>query len=161
MSESHARLATYLNDHLSGATAAIELLGHLTKAYAGQEIAWFAEELQEQVNEDVRTLERYMADLGIARSPVRAAAAWVAEKFARLKLRIDDPSMHGFHLLESLEVLSLGIEGKRLLWLSLSSAATGSPALAKLDFAALIARAEAQRADVERRRVETARVALA
>ena len=34
-------LATYLNDHLSGSVAAIELLEHLQAAYAGNELEHF------------------------------------------------------------------------------------------------------------------------
>ena len=161
MADGHALLATYLNDHLSGATSALELLRHLAEAYAGQEVAYFADELSDEIAADVATLERIASDLGIGRSPLRKAAAWAVEKVAWLKLRVDDPSMRGLHLLESMEALSLGIEGKRLLWVALSAAAAaGSPALAGRDYAGLIARAEAQRAEVERRRVAAAQAVL-
>lgn len=157
MSDERTLLATYLNDHLAGATSALELLTHLTHAYAGQEIAWFAEALHEQVTEDRHTLEQLAAGLGIAPSPLRAAVAWAGEKMARLKLRLDDPSLRGLHLIESLDALSIGIEGKRLLWAALLAASETSPALRGPDYATLMKRADAQRADVEQRRLAAAR----
>jgi hypothetical protein len=56
-----------------------------------------------------------MARLGVPTSAPRRAAAWLAEKLTELKLRLDDPSGGALRLMETLEAVSVGIEGKRLL----------------------------------------------
>jgi hypothetical protein len=63
-------------------------------------------------------------------------------------------------LLESLEALSLGIEGKRVLWLALSAAAEVTSGLRIADYERLQDRAEEQRNRVEERRLEVAKAAL-
>ena len=52
-------------------------------------------------------------------------------------------------LLEDVEVLSLGIEGKRLLWAALGAAAASHEPLREFDFDALQARAQEQRDRLE------------
>lgn len=149
------QLAAYLNDHLSGSTAALELLEHLDQAYP--DLAPFLKVLRHDVEEDRKELEALMARLGVTRSAVRQAAAWVAEKFARLKLRADDPSGDKLKLLESLEVVAVGIHGKGLLWRALKVVpAAGGP-----DYDRLIARADEQRGRVETARLDAARAAFA
>jgi hypothetical protein len=58
---------------------------------------------------------------------------------------------------ETLEVLSLGILGKRALWRALEAVAAADTRLQAIDFNTLINRAEAQYAAVEARRLEAAR----
>ena len=86
--------------------------------------------------------------------------AWLAEKFTQLKLRFDDPKAGALLLFESLEALSLGIEGKRSLWIALSAASETVPSLRIADYDRLQQRAQDQRDRVEALRVETARTAL-
>lgn len=157
----NGHLATYLNDHLAGSVVAIELMEHLEATFAGTPVAAFVAELRADVESDRRELEALMAQLQIAQSRTRKASAWLAEKFTQLKLRLDDPAGGELRLFESYEALSLGIEGKRSLWLALSAAAEDTPALQIVDYARLIGRAEEQRSRVEARRLETAKAALA
>jgi hypothetical protein len=63
-------------------------------------------------------------------------------------------------LFESLEALSLGIEGKKSLWVALSAAAEVSPELRIADYERLKKRAEEQRNRVEAKRLEVAKAAL-
>lgn len=154
-------IATYLNDHLAGATGAVELLEHLEKEHAGTEVGRLASGLRADVEADRQTLESIMEGLQVGRSRTRKAAAWLGEKAAELKLRLDDPAGGSLRLFESLEVLSLGIEGKRSLWRALSAAAEEAPDLQVADYEELIRRAEEQRSRVETARLEAARRALA
>jgi hypothetical protein len=154
-------IVTYLNDHLAGATGAVELLEHLEKEHADTEVGRLASELHADVEADRRTLESLMERLDIARSRTRKAAAWLGEKAAELKLRLDDPAGGSLRLFESLEALSLGIEGKRSLWRALATAAEEAPELRVADYEGLIRRAEEQRSRVEAARLEAARRALA
>ena len=153
-------LATYLNDHLSGSVVALELLEHLESSYAGTPLETFFKDLTAEITADREKLEGLMSQLEIAESRPRKASAWVTEKITALKLLVDDPVDGDLRLFESLEALSLGIEGKRGLWLALAALAERSPQMRVLDYQELISRAEAQRSRVEEKRIETAKRAL-
>jgi hypothetical protein len=158
MAEQH--LATYLNDHLAGAEVALELLEHLERGHAGTPVARFAAELRAEIASDRRELEALMGRLHIAVSRPSQAAAWLTEKMTELKLRLDDPAGGALRLLEAFEGLSIGIEGKRLLWRSLAAASGATPALGGTDYGRLERRAEEQRRGVETVRLEAAKAAL-
>ncbi len=151
MAEKH--LSIYLNDHFAGGVAALELLAHLERAHADTVIARVASELHADVTADHQELDTIMRRAGIAASRVRQATAWLIEKVAELKVRVDDPTDGALRLLETLEALALGIEGKRTLWEGLAVVAEDVPALQGVDYARL-----AQRAQDQRRRVETLRL---
>src|SRR5436309_1339004 len=120
-------VATYLNDHLAGSVAAIDLLEHLERSHAGTDLAPFFARLRADILADRDELAALMDRLGVTPSRVRKAVAWVAEKFTRLKLHLDDAADGAFRLLESVEAVALGIEGKRALWRSLAAAAELAP----------------------------------
>ncbi|HEV7473062.1 MAG TPA: hypothetical protein VGN90_03370 [Pyrinomonadaceae bacterium] len=153
-------LTTYLNDHLSGSVVAVELMENIEAAYAGAPIVSFIVGLRAEVEADVEELKGIMSRLQISESRTRKASAWVTEKFTELKLRIDDPAHGDLRLFESLEALSLGIEGKKSLWLALAAAAEVTPGLRIADYERLKQRAEDQRNRVETRRLEVAQAAL-
>jgi hypothetical protein len=140
---------------------ALELLKGLEEHRDGTSIAAFFRGLHEDIESDRKELEQLMRELAIGESTARKATAWVAEKLTELKLRIEDPDGGDLRLLESLELVSLGIEGKRLLWLALRKAAEQSPALRQLDYDRLIDRAAEQRAAVEEERLQVAASVLA
>jgi hypothetical protein len=158
MSDDH--IAIYLNDHLAGSVAALELLEQLLEDYSNTPLERFFEELRTDITADRQELESLMERLNVTESRTRKASAWLAGKFAELKLRLDDPAGGELRLFESLEALSLGIEGKRSLWLALAVAAEDAPSLQLLDYEHLVRRAEEQRARVETKRLEAARSAL-
>jgi hypothetical protein len=152
-------LSTYLNDHLAGSVAALELLEHLGKLHAGTETEGFVAELRADITADQNELQALMARLHISGSPPRKVAAWLAEKMSELKLRLDAPDNLALRRLEALEAVSIGIEGKRLLWLALDAAAEGVPQL-RMDYERLQRRAKDQRERVEEHRLEAAKAAL-
>lgn len=153
-------LATYLNDHLAGSVVAVELMENLEAAYAGTPVANFVNGIRMEVEADQRELEELMRRLEISESRTRQVSAWLTEKVTELKLRLDDSAHGNLRLLESLEALSLGIEGKKSLWLALAAAAEISPQLRLVDYKRLKQRAVEQRSRVELKRIEIARVAL-
>jgi hypothetical protein len=153
-------LATYLNDHLAGSVIAVELMENLETAYAETPIANFVNGIRMEVEADQRELQELMSRLEISESRTRQVSAWLTEKLTELKLRLDDSARGNLRLFESLEALSLGIEGKKSLWLALAAAAEISPQLRLLDYERLQARAEEQRGRVELKRIEIAKVAL-
>lgn len=148
------QLTTYLNDHLAGSTAALELLKHLEEGHPA--LADFLHELRHDIVVDRKELEALITRLGADRSAVRQAAAWIAEKFTRLKMKVDDPSGTNLKLLESLEAVAIGIHGKGALWraLKLIPAANGP------DYDKLIERADEQRERIEVVRLDAVRAAF-
>ena len=153
-------IATYLNDHLAGSVVAVELMQDLEAAYVEASIATFIAGLRAEVEADVQELKRIMSRLEISESRTRKASAWLTEKFTELKLRLDDPVHGNLRLFESLEALSLGIEGKKGLWQALAAAAEVTPGLQIADYEALKNRAEDQRSRVETKRLEAAKATL-
>lgn len=156
----HEHLATYLNDHLAGSVVALELMEHLERAHRDAPVAAFLAELRAEVAADRDELERLIERLGARESLTRQAAAWFTEKIARLKLQLDSSAAAPMGLFEGLEVLSLGIEGKRSLWRALSAVAPSVPALQGVDYERLLRRAEEQRGRVEGERLAAAAAAL-
>jgi hypothetical protein len=151
-------LTIYLNDHLAGSVAAIELLDHLVELYRGTERERLFSSLRSAVEEDRRVLQSVLEEVGGKESRVRKAAAWLTEKLGQAKFRLDDPG--DLRVLETLETLGLGIQGKLALWRALATAAGRVPQLRALDLASLQRRAVEQYDRVEAERLEAARLAL-
>src|SRR3954454_13311249 len=103
-------LPIYLNDHLAGSVAAIELIEHL-KDHA-PELEAFLRQLKTQIEADQEALKRLIARFGKEESAVRKAAAWLAEKGARVKLAVDGPAESALGKMQALGALYLGITGK-------------------------------------------------
>ena len=156
----HEHLATYLNDHLAGSVMALELLEHLEGVHSDDGLRDFFQQLRADVAADREELERLMKGLDIDQRSLRKASAWLAEKFTELKLRFDDPKAGALLLFESLEALSLGIEGKHSLWTALAATAKESGSLQLADYDRLQERAREQRGRVEELRIKTALTAL-
>ncbi len=154
-------LATYLNDHLAGSVALIELLDHLLQTEAGKHRKDFLLELQSEVKADQLTLESIIRRTQAGTPQHRKAVAWLAEKFVRLKLRLDDSANGAWHWLEAIELVAIGIHGKQALWQALDAAAEQEPVLQGIDYEPRLQRAEAQHSRVEALRLEAAKTALA
>jgi hypothetical protein len=117
--------------------------------------------IRKEIAEDRQQLEALMAKAGIAQSAARQAAAWMGEKLAELKIRLDDREQGALTRLELLEALAIGIDGKSAMWVALNACAARSAALEGVDYGFLIRRAAEQRAAVEGRRIQAALDALA
>ncbi len=152
-------LTTYLNDHLAGSVAALELLGHLLERDPGSGRDELAR-IRAEVEEDQQLLQRILGDMGGKESPIRKAAAWLTEKLGQVKLGLDDKGSGELRVLEALEALGLGIQGKLLLWRSLEAVRGSVPSLGGIDLQQLQQRAEQQFRRVEELRLRAARVAL-
>jgi hypothetical protein len=147
-------LATYLNDHLAGATAGLELVRRARGENEGTPLGRFLEDLAREVEEDRETLLAIMARLDVGRDRLKVAAGWMGEKVGRLK---PNNQLFGYSPLSrviELEGLALGVEGKRGLWEALRR--LEEPRLAEFDFDALVDRARAQRDALQERRLTAA-----
>jgi hypothetical protein len=151
-------LATYTQDHLAGAAAAIELLAALRDQHAGEPLGAFVGRLLDEVRTDHGVLEGLAERVGGGPSVLKDTTAWIGAKVGRLKL--GGGASGDLGTLEALETLSLGILGKRALWRALMTIAQSDPRLNGLDLERLAARAEAQHQAVEEQRLRVAGLAL-
>jgi hypothetical protein len=158
-SEKTDHLSIYLNDHLAGATTLVNLLGSLleTKPY-DLELDSFFLALRSDVVADQSTLETIMHKLHIEKRRHITAMAWLIDKVTRLNLGWNKNG--SLYLLEALELVEAGLEGKRELWRSLAVASGRLTALQGTDFDHLIKRAQDQHDRVEAVREQTAKAAL-
>jgi hypothetical protein len=149
-------LGIYLNDHLAGSAAGLELAGKLRDNNQGTELGNVMTALLHDIEQDRATLEELMGRLEVERHRVKDAAGWLAERVSRLRL---SPALTGSadltRLLET-EALSLGIEGKLSMWLALKEQAPRDPRLAATDLDHLIERARSQRRTLEPHRIAAA-----
>ena len=151
------RLHIYLNDHLAGSVAAIELLDDLIEHHSEDRFGKIFRDLRDEIEADQETLRNLIRKLGAKESAVRKAGAWLAEKFSRVKIGDADDSAE---LLQALEGLALGISGKQLLWRSLAATEANFPALQGSDFSELEKRAHDQFERVEGLRMQMVREAF-
>jgi hypothetical protein len=93
-----------------------------------------------------------MHEHGVGIDPTKAAGAWLAEKFGRLKLNGSLISYSPLSRLEELEILALGVEGKLRLWRTLERRTDSGPKGANLP--ALLARARSQLERLEQYRMD-------
>jgi hypothetical protein len=154
-------LAAYLNDHFAGSVMAVDLLAQLESSHAGTQIARVLSELRGDIEADRRELKSLMDRLHITESRPRKATVWLTAKLAEIKLNIEDEGSGPLRLLESVEAVALGIDGKLALWRSLSAAAEIDAELRGVDYERLAQRAEKQRQRAEKVRLSAAKAALA
>lgn len=149
-------LHLYLNDHLAGSVAAIELIDNLIEHHSEDRFGKFFLDLRNEIYADQEKLRDLIRKIGSEESAIRKASAWLAEKFSRAKFGTGD----GVELLQAVEGLALGIKGKELLWCSLEAVASNFPALQGTDFGQLEKRAQDQLRRVEDLRMELTREAF-
>ncbi len=150
------QLATYLNDHVAGAVAAVELLDHLIDVHKGKPFEEFFQDLRRDVLADLDVLRKLLRRFG-KESALRKATAWIAEKIARMKTKSAGEQAGELGLVQALEVLVLGITGKQLLWRALNASLGSSPLLKGADLGKLEERAIEQLERVETQRLDAAR----
>jgi hypothetical protein len=141
-------LGIYLNDHLAGATAGVELFRR-SLSHVDQSRAKLLMELVQEVEEDRAALVTIMARLGIPVRHYKVLAGWTAEKLGRLK-----PNGHlirGSRLGPFLEVeaLLLGVRGKAAGWAALRRVASQDERLSTAELDDLLARANRQAETLE------------
>ena len=153
-------LATYLNDHLAGSVAALELVDRLRRLSEGTEREQLFVSLRVEIEEDQEIVKRLLRSVGGKESMIRNAAAWLTEKVGEAKLELDDSGTGQLRLLEALETLGLGIQGKLGLWRALGAATSREPGIEQLDLARLERRARDQFDRVEALRLLAARAAF-
>ena len=155
----YSGLDTYLNDHLAGATAGVNIAEMAAEEHKQDEHGQFFGQIAMEIKEDYATLQDLMAGLAIEPSATKTAAAEVGSKVMQPKFTSgDDDALNAF---VTCETLSIGVEGKVCMWRALQTIEDSNPTLADADLDGLLARAEDQRSRLEDMRLQLAPGALA
>jgi hypothetical protein len=152
-------LAIYLNDHLGGATAGVELARRARASHEGTALGAFLDRLTAEIEADRATLERLMEHFGIRKDPVKQGLGWVAEKAGRLKPNGQITGRSPLSTLVELEGLHVGISGKLSMWEVLEPAL--GPEVAGINLATMAERARRQIEELRSHRVEAGAGAVA
>jgi hypothetical protein len=152
-------LAIYLNDHLAGATFGVELARRLRAANLSDlEFGPVLAEVCTEIEADRETLEAVMDQLGVDQSRLKPLAAVLGERFGRLKPNGRLWGYSPLSRLDELELLQIGVAGKRRLWRALEH--THSERLSGFGLAALGERATEQLERLEALHLKAAARAL-
>ena len=154
-------LGIYLNDHLAGATAGVELAHRMARSHSGPEAASTMRSLAAEIARDRSALRDIMAGLGVPARAYKVCAGWIGEKVGRLKLNGRLRSRSPLSNLEELEMLRLGVEGKAAGWRTLRVLADSDPRLDSAQLEGLMSRARDQADLLEELRVRAADEILA
>jgi hypothetical protein len=149
-------LGIYLNDHLAGATAGMELARRCAARNRGSDTGRRLARISGEIEEDREQLRAVMRDLGAGENVAKTTFARIAERTGRLKLNGRLLSYSPLSRVEELEALRLGVEGKLALWRALKETREADPRLKGIDLDALARRAEGQRDQLESMRLEAA-----
>lgn len=144
----------YLNDHLAGSAGAVGLIQTLAENPEDPDDERFFSELKAKVEEDRLLLKELIAKLGHSESTFLETAGDLTGKASRLKLMWEGLEPGRLGRFEAMEILALGIQGKRLLWLMMAELEPWIPEWGGIDFAELELDAIAQRDAVEAKRIE-------
>lgn len=151
--------AGYLNDHLAGCKATVDLLRAMRQQYRDEPIWKFTVEMLDEIEQDRQTLERIIAKVSPSSShDFKDAVVRFGGKLTSFILHRD--TYGGLGTLQELELLGLGILGKKALWQALKAASSQNGHLQDIDFNRLITRARQQHAKVEEWRLTCAREIL-
>lgn len=152
-------LGTYLNDHLAGSIGAVELVERVIRENEGDPFARRLEAILGEIRQDQAVLQELIERSGSGENPLKKAGAWLAEKAGRVKLGgTDEP--RELSRMEVLEMLAMGIHGKRALWRALRTVAGKHAVLRDLDLDLLERRALEQHDRVEEMRLAAAQEVL-
>ena len=155
------RLERYLNDHLAGATGALAVIESLARRQEDPAEESFFRDLKSAVEEDRQLLQDLLVLADLEVSSLQKLAGGITASAGRIKLMWEGMDPGELGAFEALEMLVLGIQGKRVLWLMLGDIAPLFPEWSQVDFTALERKARAQRDAVELRRRTAGRLALA
>jgi hypothetical protein len=153
------RLAIYLNDHLAGATVGVELARRLRGSNKDDpEFGPPLSEICAEIEEDRETLQAVMDQLGIGQSKVKPLLASLGERLGRLKTNGQLRGYSPLSRLVELEMLQIGVAGKRRLWRALDH--THADDLSGFELGALAERATEQLRRLEALHLKAAALAL-
>lgn len=137
-------LRIYMNDQYAMGIGWRELARRAQRTNAGTELGDALATVAQGIAEDVATFETMMDRLELPRSPVKPGLAVIGERLARLKLNGRVTGYSPLSRFLELDILAIGLEGKKLLWTILADGAGLRSRLPDIDFDELVRRADAQ-----------------
>lgn len=153
-------LGIYVNDHLAGSVAGLELARRVERENRGNPLGDYLASLIPELEQDRAVVQQVLSALKVPRATFKQSAAWVMERLGRLKLNGRLVSYSPLSRFVELEGLCLGTQGRRSMWRVLRRLARTERALAGFDFEALVARTEMQLRALERWRLQAADTAF-
>ena len=154
-------LGIYLNDHLTGATAGLELFRRAAGSHRKTEAGPVLERLTAEVEADRDTLLGIMRALDVPVRHYKVVGGWAAEKAGRLKLNGRLLSRSPMSSVVELEGLHLGVLGKAAGWRLLRAVADSDPRLDAVELDRLHENASRQAQEIDELRLRAAREAFA
>jgi hypothetical protein len=159
--DTRRHLATYLDDHLAGAAAGVELARRAARNNEGTPLGRFLEDLTAVLEEDASVLKSAMLTLDCRPSPMKVAGGWVAEKVGRLKSNGHLFSYSPLSRVEELEGLMTGSRGRVSLFETLADLFDDQPLGQEMAFGARAHRAREYLRELSDHAREAKRVAFA
>jgi hypothetical protein len=153
-------LAIYLDDHLAGSVAALNLMEELADMCRGRPLEAKLRQLHADVSDEQNLLRELLARIKGQVNPLKQATAWLSEKLGEGKLALAARAHPELATLQGLESLLLGLQGKLSLYRVLAEVAQRDPRL-EGDFHGLAERTVLQQAMVENERMTAGRAAFA
>ncbi len=155
----HDPIDVYLNDHLAGATAGVDLAKQAAERHDG-ELGEFFTQLLDEISADYNTLTSLIDQMNVQGSGAKEAFAKVGASVAETKFSGDSADDPAFGTFLTLETLSIGVEGKICMWKALKVVEGDHPELASMSIDALVERGQSQRDRIEGKRLDIAGSAL-
>lgn len=121
--QSSRYVSIYLNDHLAAVTALREVARRSARSNRGSALGTRLETIAEELNRSRSELIALAGELGVRRDPLKAAAAWFAEKIGRLKLNGHLVTYSPLSRVLEVEGLLAGAELELRTWRALEAAA--------------------------------------
>ncbi len=137
-------LGIYLQDHLTAATAGVELFRRSASAQSDPARRTALTRLASEIDNDRATLSALMDTLAVSRPPYRVVAGWAAEKLGRLKPNGTLLRRSPLSDVLELEAMRSGIAAKMDLWRLLQRLGSSDERLQGTDFELLLQRANSQ-----------------
>ena len=153
-------LAIYLDDHLAGSVAALNMMEELADVCRGRPLEAKLRTLHGEVSQEQNLLRELLARIDGRANPLKQATAWVSEKLGEGKLALSARAHPELATLQGLESLLLGLQGKLSLYRALADLAPRDRRL-EGDFHGLAEHTVLQQAMVENERLAAARTAFA
>ena len=148
-------LAIYLNDHLAGSSAGLELSRRAASSASGERRSTLRR-LAKEVEQDRNALLDIMARLEVPVRQYKVVAGWLGEKVGRFKPNGQLSGRAPLSALIEAEAMLLGVRGKTAGWQALRIVAGHDDRLSVDQLGELIARAERQAEVLEQLRREVA-----
>ncbi|RYD35949.1 MAG: hypothetical protein EOP87_06390 [Verrucomicrobiaceae bacterium] len=146
-------LTRYVNDHLAGSSGALLLVDEIASHHDDPEARLFFAELKDKIREDRDVLDGLLKRIAEEPSALMKVAGGIAARVGGLKLMWEKVEPGKLGMFEALEMLTLGIQGKRLLWTIMREIQPWFPEWTDLNFQELELEAIRQRDEVEEWRV--------